>query len=114
MDGCVICMRKYRPVAAGALQFLTPAYFFYKENNIFRFLSMSMCLQDLHRQLTSVQAQVVELQVHRQAWQLYKNVGSVEHQQQIQKLQSNLDSMQKNFQEKSGELYSFIIRFVFL
>ncbi|XP_017344629.1 coiled-coil domain-containing protein 83 isoform X1 [Ictalurus punctatus] len=58
-------------------------------------------LADLHRQLTSVQAQVVELQVHRQAWQLYKNVGSVEHQQQIQKLQSNLDSMQKNFQEKS-------------
>ncbi|KAB5543536.1 hypothetical protein PHYPO_G00080300 [Pangasianodon hypophthalmus] len=61
-------------------------------------------LAELHRQLASVQAQAVELQVHRQTWQLYKNVESVAHQQHIQKLQSELNSLQKNFQAMSENI----------
>lgn len=48
-------------------------------------------LVELRRELTTVQAQVAELQVRRQAWQQFKKVGSVEHQQRIQKLQSDPD-----------------------
>lgn len=72
---------------------------------------MCWCMSELYRQLTSVQAQVVELQLRRQVWQLYKEVGSVELQQKIQNLQSEIDSISKTFQEMSGELYLFWIVF---
>ncbi|KAM9456187.1 coiled-coil domain-containing protein 83 [Clarias gariepinus] len=55
-------------------------------------------LAELQRHLESIQAQVVELKGQGQAWHLNKNVGSVPYQEQIQKLQSELDSMHKHFQ----------------
>ncbi|XP_060764466.1 coiled-coil domain-containing protein 83 [Neoarius graeffei] len=60
-------------------------------------------LEELHRQLTSVQAQVEKLQVQRQAQQLFENMGSVD-QQQIQKLQSELYAVQKNVQAISENI----------
>lgn len=55
-------------------------------------------LAQLHRKLTSGHARLVEMQMEQQTWQRYQNMGSAEHQQQIQNLLSELDSMQKNFQ----------------
>ncbi|KAF5906364.1 coiled-coil domain-containing protein 83-like isoform X2, partial [Clarias magur] len=63
-------------------------------------------LAELQRHLEIKQAQVVELKGQWQAWQLYKNVGSVEYQEQIQKLQSELDSMHKHFQIMSENVES--------
>ncbi|XP_047663600.1 coiled-coil domain-containing protein 83-like isoform X2 [Tachysurus fulvidraco] len=55
-------------------------------------------LAELNRKLMSVQGQVGELQVQRRAWQLYMNMDSVDRQQQIQNLESELDSIQHKFQ----------------
>lgn len=65
----------------------------------------------MHRKLTSVEAEVVEMQTQLQACQLYMNVDSVERQQQIENLESELKYIQKKFQAMSGERYLLIVRF---
>ncbi|XP_053344399.1 repetitive organellar protein-like [Clarias gariepinus] len=56
---------------------------------------------ELGSRLSRVQAEVEELQGQVQALHLYKDVGSAVHQEQIQKLQSELKYMQKSFQVMS-------------
>lgn len=58
-------------------------------------------LAELGSRLSRVQAEVEELQGQVQALHLYKDVGSAVHQEQIQKLQSELKYMQKSFQVMS-------------
>ncbi|XP_060753049.1 coiled-coil domain-containing protein 83-like [Tachysurus vachellii] len=58
-------------------------------------------LAELHRKLTSVQGQVEELQAQRRAWQLYMDMGSVDRQQQIQNLESELDTIEHKYQALS-------------
>ncbi|KAI4902395.1 hypothetical protein NFI96_027505 [Prochilodus magdalenae] len=72
-----------------------------KKHNLELMCSQEEELAELTRSLEELKAQVAESHKEQQVWLHYKTVGSVEHQQQIQNLQSELTALQTSFEEIS-------------
>ncbi|XP_051765252.1 coiled-coil domain-containing protein 83 [Ctenopharyngodon idella] len=69
-------------------------------------------LEELRCKLARLQVQVEELQKERQEWLQYKNEGSLKDHQKIEKLEKNIASTQKIFQELSEHFQRSLVAIV--